>query len=126
MIIETLAAMAVMSGAPQQRAPQMPELRVAPRGDYRDSCNGEYVNRGRLYADCRTRRGQIQGTSSQLNRCSAYEIRNTDGVRTCGSVRGQIEGRAGRGYGGGRGGRQGGGQAVGLGQGRASVTDRRG
>lgn len=121
MIIETLAAMAVMSGAPQQRAPQMPELRVAPRGDYRDSCNGEYVNRGRLYADCRTRRGQIQGTSIELNRCSAYEIRNTDGVLTCGPVRGQIEGRPGGGNGGGWGGGQDGGQGGGWGNGRNSL-----
>ncbi|HUH10484.1 MAG TPA: beta/gamma crystallin-related protein [Brevundimonas sp.] len=117
MFIETLAALAVMSGAPQQRAPQMPDaqLRVAPRGDYRDSCNGEYVNRGRLYADCRTRRGQIQGTSIELNRCSAYEIRNNDGVLTCGPVRGQIEGRPGNGGG------QGGGNGGGWGNGRNSL-----
>jgi hypothetical protein len=128
MIIETLAAMAVMSAAPQQRAPQMPDaqLRVAPRGDYRDSCSGEYVNRGRLYADCRTRRNQIQGTSIELNRCSAYEIRNSDGVLTCGPVRGQIEGRPGGGNGGGNGGGwgggNGGGNGGGWGNGRNSIT----
>lgn len=124
MIIETLAALAVMSGAPQQRAPQAPDaqLRVAPRGDYRDTCNGEYVNRGRLYADCRTRRGQIQGTSIELNRCSAYEIRNNDGVLTCGPVRGQVEGRPGGGNGGGNGGGWGGGNGGGWGNGRSSLT----
>ena len=58
MFIEALAAVAMTSGAGQEVAP-----RVAPRGDYRDSCSGEYVNRGRLYADCRDRRGNIRGTS---------------------------------------------------------------
>lgn len=118
MIIETLAALAVMSGAPQQRPPVGDmQMRVAPRGDYRDSCNGEYVNRGRLYADCRTRRGQIQGTSIELNRCSAYEVRNDDGVLACGPIRGQIEGRPGGGNGGG----WGGGNSGGWGNNRNSI-----
>jgi hypothetical protein len=65
--IETLAAVAMLSAGGQERAPLQdgPE-RVAPRGDYRDSCSGEYVNRGRLYADCRSQRGQIRGTSIEL------------------------------------------------------------
>ena len=53
MLIEMLAAAAVFAGAGQEFAPQLPggPERVAPRGNYRDSCSGEYVNRGRLYAD---------------------------------------------------------------------------
>jgi Beta/Gamma crystallin len=111
MIIETLAAVALMSGG-QEVSP-----RVAPRGDYRESCSGEYVNRGRLYADCRTNRGQIRGTSIELNRCSDYTIRNNDGLLVCGPVRGQFEGRPGNGGGNGPGPGNGGGWG-----GRASIT----
>ena len=60
------------------------QQRVAPRGGYTQSCSEAYVNRGRLYADCRDTRGRMRGTSIELNRCSAYEIRNSDGVLTCG------------------------------------------
>lgn len=102
MLIEMLAAAAVLSGAGQEAAPQIPggAERVAPRGDYRDSCNGEYVNRGRLYADCRDDRGRIRGTSIELNRCTAYEIRNRDGLLVCGPNRGEFEDRPGGGGGG--------------------------
>ena len=95
MLIEMLAAAAVVSAAGQEFAPQIPggPERVAPRGGYRDSCNGEYVNRGRLYADCRNNRGQIRGTSIELNRCSDYEIRNNDGLLVCGPNRVQYEDR---------------------------------
>ena len=94
MLLETLAAMTMMSGA------EMPtQERGAPRGDYRDSCSGEYVNRGRLYADCRTRRNDIRATSIELARCSSYEIRNSDGILTCGPYRGDDEGRPGGGGG---------------------------
>lgn len=88
MLVETLAAAALMSGPVQQAAPY-----VAPRGDYRDSCSGEYVNRGRLYADCRDRRGDVRGTSIELNRCSDYEIRNDNGRLACGPYRGTYEDR---------------------------------
>jgi hypothetical protein len=102
MLIEMLAAAAVFSGAGQEFAPQIPggPERVAPRGDYRSSCSGEYVNRGRLYADCRTNRGQIRGTSIELNRCADYEIRNNDGLLVCGPHRGEYEDRPGGGGGG--------------------------
>ncbi|KQY75229.1 beta/gamma crystallin-related protein [Brevundimonas sp. Root1423] len=108
MLIEMLAAMAVVSGgaAPAQDY----GTRVAPRGDYRQSCSGEYTNRGRLYADCRTNRGQIRGTSIELNRCSDYEIRNNDGLLVCGPNRGQYEDRPGGGNGPGRPGGGGGGR----------------
>lgn len=98
MLIEMLAAMAVVSGGAGAPSQDM-QARVAPRGDYRESCSGEYVNRGRLYADCRTRRGQIRGTSIELNRCTDYEIRNNDGLLVCGPNRGQYEDRPGGGNG---------------------------
>lgn len=91
MLMEMLAAMTVASAQDGQVSP-----RVAPRGDYRQSCSGEYVNRGRLYADCRTDRGQIRGSSIELNRCSDYEIRNNDGLLVCGPNRGQYEDRGDR------------------------------
>lgn len=86
MLIEMLAAAAVFSGAGQEFAPQVPggPERGAPRGDYRDSRSGEYVNRGRLYADCRNNRGNIRETSIELNRCTSHEIRNNDGLLVCG------------------------------------------
>jgi len=98
MLVEMLAAVAVVSGG-AGGAVQDPELgvRVAPRGDYRSSCSGEYVNRGRLYADCRDRRGNIRGTSIELSRCSAYEIRNDNGLLVCGPNRGSYEDRPGGG-----------------------------
>jgi hypothetical protein len=119
MLVETLAAMTMMSGA------EMPtQERGAPRGDYRDSCSGEYVNRGRLYADCRTRRNDIRATSIELARCSSYEIRNTDGILTCGPYRGDDEGRpGGGGYPGGPGGGWNpGGPGGGWNGGRQSIT----
>lgn len=99
MLIEMLAAATVLSSGGQQAAPQIPggPERVAPRGSYRDSCNGEYVNRGRLYADCRTNRGGVRGTSIELNRCGNYEIRNNDGLLVCGPNRGEYEDRPGGG-----------------------------
>ena len=97
MLIESLAALTVVSAA-QEAAPQLDlgPQRVAPRGSYRDSCSGEYVNRGRLYADCRARDGRIRGTSIELNRCGNHEIRNDDGRLVCGPWRGDYEDRADR------------------------------
>lgn len=92
MLIEALAVAAL--GTAPQIAPM-----VAPRGDYRESCSGEYTNRGRLYADCRDNRGRIRGTSIELNRCSDYEIRNRDGLLVCGPHRGQYEDQGGGGGG---------------------------
>ena len=119
MLIEMLAAAAVFTGAGQEFAPLLPggPERVAPRGNYRDSCSGEYVNRGRLYADCRNNRGAVRGTSIELNRCGSYEIRNNDGLLVCGPNRGEYEDRPGGG-GGGRPDRPGGG----WNGGRSSVT----
>lgn len=96
MLIEMLAAMAVVSGGAGPAGQDL-GTRVAPRGDYRESCSGEYTNRGRLYADCRTNRGRIRGTSIELNRCSDYEIRNDNGLLVCGPYRGQYEDRPGGG-----------------------------
>lgn len=100
MLIQTLAVLTMMSGGPaQEAAPFAPggQERVAPRGDYRGTCSGEYVNRGRLYADCRDRRGEVRGSSIELSRCSDYEIRNDNGLLVCGPVRGSWEGRPGGG-----------------------------
>jgi len=105
MLITSLAALAAMVTVPQQAAPynhQEPQ-RVSPRGSYSRSCSGDYVNQGRLYADCRDRRGNVRGTSIELNRCSSHDIRNDDGLLVCGPVRGEYEDRRG---GGGRGDRR--------------------
>ncbi len=106
MLITSLAALAAMMAAPQQAAPQtfQDPQRVSPRGSYSRSCSGDYVNQGRLYADCRDMRGNIRGTSIELNRCSSQDIRNDNGLLACGPVRGEYEDRRGD-NGGGRDGR---------------------
>lgn len=106
MFIEAIAAMAVFSGGPP--ATQEITTQGAPRGDYRQSCSGQYVNRGRLYADCRNRNGRLRETSIELNRCADHEIRNEDGLLVCGPFRGTYEDRPGNGGGGGVGGGGGG------------------
>ncbi len=134
LITTSLAALALMGAAPQQYAPRVDDgpQRVAPRGSYAQSCSGEYVNQGRLYADCRDTRGQLRGTSIELNRCTSSDIANNDGLLVCGGVRGSYEdrggnGRPGGGWGDGRpgGGNNGGGWGGGNnggGWGRDSVT----
>ncbi|WP_339870752.1 beta/gamma crystallin-related protein [uncultured Brevundimonas sp.] len=102
MLISSFAALAAMVTVPQQAAPhndQEPQ-RVSPRGSYSRSCSGDYVNQGRLYADCRDRRGNVRGTSIELNRCSSRDISNDDGLLVCGPVRGEYEDRRGDGRGG--------------------------
>ena len=84
------AAMAAAMMAPQGHAADV-QQRVAPRGDYARSCSSAYVNRGRLYADCRDMRGQLRGTSIELSRCANDEIRNRDGLLVCGAFRGSYE-----------------------------------
>ena len=108
MLITSLAALAALVGAPQQAAPYNPQepQAVSPRGSYSRSCSGDYVNQGRLYADCRDRRGNVRGTSIELNRCSSRDISNDDGRLVCGPVRGEYEDRRGN-NGGGRDGRDG-------------------
>ncbi|HEV2081099.1 MAG TPA: beta/gamma crystallin-related protein [Brevundimonas sp.] len=98
MPIVELAAAAVLSLSAQDPAyAQDPGAqRAAPRGSYRDSCQEEYVNRGRLYADCRDRQGRLRGTSIELAQCGPYNIANDDGRLVCGPHRGQYEDRPGR------------------------------
>lgn len=91
-VLLTAALVATLSSAPLSAPePQGPQTRVAPRGDYARSCSGAYVNRGRLYADCRDMGGRLRGTSIALAPCANDEIRNDDGVLVCGRFRGQRE-----------------------------------
>lgn len=127
-----VSALVMAGGAPvvdhqdPQRAPgnyQDPQ-RVAPRGSYSRTCSGDYVNQGRLYADCRDERGRIRGTSIELNRCGPYDIANDNGRLICGPVRGDFEDRGGNGggWGGGNNGGGWGGGNGGWGNGRAEIT----
>ncbi|MBN9480490.1 MAG: hypothetical protein J0I52_09650 [Bordetella sp.] len=100
------------------------QARGAPRGSYAQSCSGSYVNQGRLYADCRDRRGDMRETSIELARCSSSDIGNDNGLLVCANHRGDFEsgdrpGRPGGGWNDGRPG-QGGGQ--GGGWGASSIT----
>jgi len=98
MSILELAAVAALALSAQDPAfAQDPGAqRVAPRGSYRDTCQEEYVNRGRLYADCRDRQGRLRGTSIELAQCGPYNIANDDGRLVCGPHRGTYEDRPGR------------------------------
>lgn len=113
----TLSAVAALSGGVQERAPQQDggPQRVAPRGSYTQSCSGDYVNQGRLYADCRDERGRLRGTSILLQQCSQYDIANRNGLLVCGPNRGEYE------YDSTSGGNNGGGNGGGWGN-RASIT----
>ncbi len=120
----TLSAVAALSGGGQDfAAHQDGPQRVAPRGSYTQSCSGDYVNQGRLYADCRDERGRLRGTSILLQQCSAHDIANRNGLLVCGPYRGDYEqdGAGGGGHGGGHGGGWGGGNGGGWGN-RASIT----
>jgi hypothetical protein len=104
--LTSLAALAMLAGGAQERAPSMDggggPQRVAPRGSYADSCTGSYVNQGRLYADCRDTRGNVRGSSIELARCSSSDIGNDNGLLVCYNVRGEYEDRGGGRPGGGR------------------------
>lgn len=105
--VAAMSALALGGPAPvadqdPQRAPggsyQDPQA-VSPRGSYARSCSGDYVNQGRLYADCRDERGRIRGTSIELNRCGPHDIANNNGRLVCGPHRGDFEDRGGGGGG---------------------------
>lgn len=122
--LTSIAALAMLAGGAQERAPSMDDgsgpQRVAPRGSFADSCSGSYVNQGRLYADCRDMRGNVRGTSIELARCSSSDIANNDGLLVCGNVRGEYERGSGGGNNGGgwgNGGNNGGNNGGGWGNG---------
>lgn len=113
-------AVAVPSGSAEAQAMQ----RGAPRGSYAQSCSGSYVNQGRLYADCRDRRGNMRETSIELARCSSSDIGNDNGLLVCYNHRGDYEdnGRPGGGNGGNPGWPGGPGGGNGGGWGNTSIT----
>jgi|MCHG01.1.fsa_nt_gi hypothetical protein len=124
-----IAASAVMAfgGAvtvPSGSAEAQAQARGAPRGSYAQSCTGSYVNQGRLYADCRDRRGQMRETSIELARCSSSDIGNDNGLLVCYNHRGDYEdnGRPGGGNGGNPGWPGGPGGGNGGGWGNTSIT----
>ena len=105
--------------------PAEAQQRGAPRGSYAQSCEGSYVNQGRLYADCRDMRGNMRSTSIELARCSSSDVSNNDGLLVCQGHRGDFEnsrpggGRPGGGRpGGGWGGNNGSGHGSGHGSGQ--------
>ncbi len=124
-----LAAGATLAMIGNVFVPQTAEAqsRGAPRGSYAQSCNGAYVNQGRLYADCRDTRGNYRSSSIDLGACSSSDIGNDNGLLVCHNVRGRWEnnGGGGGGWGGGNnGGGWGGGNNGGGwgGGGRNSIT----
>ena len=124
-----IAAGAVMAfggavSVPSGSAEAQVQTRGAPRGSYAESCTGSYVNQGRLYADCRDRRGNMRETSIELARCSSSDIGNDNGLLVCYNHRGDYEdnGRPGNGNGNGNGNGGGWGGGNGGGWGNGSIT----
>jgi len=117
-----IAATGGLSAVNVTSAEAQVQTRGAPRGSYAESCTGSYVNQGRLYADCRDRRGNMRETSIELARCSSSDIGNDNGLLVCYNHRGDYEdnGRPGGGNGGGWPGGPGGGN--GGGWGNTSIT----
>lgn len=115
-----VAAIGGLSAVNVTSAEAQAQMRGAPRGSYAESCTGSYVNQGRLYADCRDRRGNMRETSIELARCSSSDIGNDNGLLVCYNHRGDYEdnGRPGGGNGGG----WGGGNGNGGGWGDRSIT----
>lgn len=125
-LIAASAALAMVGAAsiPQSAEAQS---RGAPRGSYAQTCNGAYVNQGRLYADCRDTRGNYRSSSIELNACSSSDIANDNGLLVCHNVRGSWENNGGGWNGGNNGGGWGGGgwggnNGGGWGGGRGSIT----
>ena len=110
-------AVAVPSGSAEAQV----QTRGAPRGSYAESCTGSYVNQGRLYADCRDRRGNMRETSIELARCSSSDIGNDNGLLVCYNHRGDYEDNGRPGSGNGNGGGWGGGNGGGWGNGSITV-----
>ena len=110
-------AVAVPSGSAEAQV----QTRGAPRGSYAESCTGSYVNQGRLYADCRDRRGNMRETSIELARCSSSDIGNDNGLLVCYNHRGDYEDNGRPGNGNGNGGGWGGGNGGGWGNGSITV-----
>ncbi len=105
-IITLAAAGATLALVGAASVPQTADAqsRGAPRGTYAQTCNGAYVNQGRLYADCRDTRGNYRSSSIDLNACSSSDIGNDNGLLVCNNVRGSWENNGGGWNGGNNGG----------------------
>ncbi len=92
-IIALAAAGATLALVGAASVPQTADAqsRGAPRGSYAQTCNGAYVNQGRLYADCEDTRGNYRSSSIDLNACSSSDIGNDNGLLVCHNVRGRWE-----------------------------------
>jgi len=118
-MLTMMALASVLAVGGQEYAPSGPEQRVSPRGSWQRSCSGDYVNRGRLYADCRDMRGNLRGSSIDLRQCADHEVANNNGLLVCGPYRGEFEERR---PGGGGYDRPGGWDRPGNGYGRQTIT----
>jgi hypothetical protein len=119
-----IAAGAALATVGFSAAPQSAEAqsRGAPRGSYAETCNGAYVNQGRLYADCRDTRGNWRSSSIDLGACSSSDIGNDNGLLVCYNVRGRWENNGNGGGGGGGGWGGGNNNGGGWGGGRNTIT----
>jgi hypothetical protein len=88
MFIEMFAAAAL--GAAME--PAQAQSRAVPPGSYSRTCIGARVSDGRLRASCRDTRGNTRDSSIELYRCVNEDIRNDDGLLSCGRWSGDREG----------------------------------
>lgn len=89
MFIEMFAAAAL--GVAME--PAQGQSRAVPPGSYDRTCIGARVSDGRLRASCRDTRGNTRDSSIELYRCVNEDIRNDDGLLSCGRWRGDREGQ---------------------------------
>lgn len=91
-VIVAVSGLVMLAGGYAMSAsPAEAQARGAPRGTYAQSCQGSYVNQGRLYADCYDEAGRVRATSIELNRCSNDDVANRNGLLVCGNTRGSYE-----------------------------------
>lgn len=85
--IATLSTL--MVAAPQSAGAQGSAV---PQGSFAQTCAAPYVVGGRLFANCRNTSGATVRSSIALTACSGVDVANINGVLTCGSTTGRLEG----------------------------------
>lgn len=90
-LIVAVSGVAIVAGASAVYVNSAEAQQRGPRGSYAQSCPDSEVRSGRLYARCYDMRGQLQGSSIEVNRCNNQDIGNNNGMLVCGDTRGRFE-----------------------------------
>ncbi len=90
-LILAVSGVAIVAGASAFYANPAEAQQRGPRGSYAQTCPDTEVRSGRLYARCYDTRGQLRGSSIEVNRCNGHDINNSNGLLMCGNNRGRME-----------------------------------